>query len=121
MILHMFQVNLDYFLNTLGYFLQNFSIYQARDICLNGILCSEASIVHSITQVPLIFLNHTFNFISSGDVFFTSEDFTDLHYLQWRNTMNPDFVFLELFYGPLFTSLSVSVFFSNFTFILNFV
>ena len=25
--------------------------------------------------------------------------------------MNPDFVFLELFYGPLFTSLSVSVFF----------
>ena len=87
------------------------SIYQGRDICLNGILCSGAYIGHSVTQAPLIFLNHTFNFISSGDVFFTSEDFTDLHYLQWRNTMNPDFVFLELFYGPLFTSLSVSVFF----------
>ena len=97
------------------------SSYQGRDICLNGILCSGAYIGHSVTQAPLIFLNHTFNFISSGDVFFTSEDFTDLHYLQWRNTMNPDFVFLELFYGPLFTSLSVSVFFSNFTFILNFV
>jgi len=29
----------------------------------------------------------------------------------WRNTLNPDFTFLELFYGPLFSALTVGVFF----------
>jgi hypothetical protein len=81
-----------------------------RPICENGILCSQASVFHSVTQVPFIFLNHVFNFISD-DVIWDSDDFDDFHYLNWRNEINPDFIFLELFYGPLFTSLSVSVLF----------
>jgi hypothetical protein len=84
--------------------------YLGRSICQNGILCSGAFIFHSVTQVPLIFLNQNFNFISN-DMQLTSEDFDDLHYIHWRNQINPDFVFVELFYGPLFTSLSVAVFF----------
>jgi len=91
-------------------FPQDLPMYLGRDLCQNGILCSGAYIFHSVTQVPFIFLNHNFNFISD-DVIWTSDDFDDLHYLHWRNDVNPDFVFLELFYGPLFTSLSVSVFF----------
>jgi hypothetical protein len=82
-----------------------------RAICENGILCSAAFIFHSVTQVPFILTNHVFNFISDDDVIWTIEDFDDFHYLNWRNSMNPDFIFLELFYGPLFTSLSVSVLF----------
>jgi hypothetical protein len=82
-----------------------------RAICQNGILCSGAFIFHSVTQVPFILTNHIFNFISDDDVIWTIEDFDDFHYLNWRNNMNPDFIFLELFYGPLFTALSVSVLF----------
>jgi len=84
--------------------------HNTRPICQNGILCSTASIFHSVTQVPFIFLNHVFNFISD-DIIWDSDDFDDLNYLNWRNEMNPDFIFLELFYGPIFTALSVSVLF----------
>ena len=84
--------------------------YQGRPLCENGILCSQASIIHSVTQVPFIFLNHTFNFISD-DIKWDFEEFNDHHYVSWRNSENPDFIFLELFYGPLFTALSVSILF----------
>ena len=84
--------------------------HNTRPICQNGILCSGAFIFHSITQAPFIFLNHVFNFISD-DVVWTVEDFDDFNYLDWRNSISPDFIFLELFYGPFFTALSVSVLF----------
>ena len=79
--------------------------------CYNYILCSPAKIGDSVTQVPFLFINHTFNIITEDSVTWTTEDFSDLHYVFWRNSINPDFVFLELFYGPFFMALSVSVFF----------
>ena len=82
-----------------------------RPICLNGILCSGGFILHSITQVPFIFLNHTFNFISDDDVIWNIDDFDDFHYLNWRNSLSGDFTFLELFYGPFFTAISVVILF----------
>jgi len=84
--------------------------HNTRPICQNGILCSGAFIFHSVTQAPFIFLNHVFNFISD-DIVWDYEDFDDFNYLNWRNSINPDFMFLELFYGPLFTALSLSVLF----------
>ena len=72
--------------------------YLIKPVCLNGILCSNASIVHSVTQVPFILLNHTFNFILDDTVIWTTDDFHDVHYVSWRNSENPDFIFLELFY-----------------------
>ena len=85
--------------------------YNQRVVCQNGILCSSAFIFHSVTQVPFIFLNHTFNFILDDTIIWTTEDFIDVHYVWWRNSLDPDSTFLELFYGPLFTALSVSVLF----------
>ena len=85
--------------------------YNQRIVCQNGILCSSAFIFHSVTQVPFIFLNHTFNFILDDTIIWTTDDFIDAHYVWWRNSQNPDFIFLELFYGPLFTALSVSFLF----------
>lgn len=84
--------------------------HNLRAICQNGILCSAASVVHSVTQVPFISLNHVFNFISD-DIKWDVEDFDDFDYLNWRNSMNPDFIFLELFYGPFFSALTIAVFF----------
>ena len=68
-------------------------IYQGRPLCENGILCSQASIIHSVTQAPFIFLNHTFNFILDDTVIWTTDDFHDVHYLSWRNSENPDFIY----------------------------
>ena len=84
---------------------------QGRAICLNAILCSHGTIIHSLTQVPFIFLNHNLLFLISSDIW-TTEDFDDFHYISWRNDIDPDFTFMEIFYGPIFTALSVSAFFS---------
>lgn len=80
-------------------------------VCLNGILCSTVSIGSSIVQVPFLFLNHHFNFIDHDTVFFTIDDFNDPHYVYWRNSINPDFSFLELFFGPILSATSVGIFF----------
>ena len=85
--------------------------YNQRPVCQNAILCSGSYIFHSITQVPFILSNHIFNFISDDDVIWTIEDFDDFHYLNWRNDIKSDFIFLELFYNPLFTALSVLLLF----------
>jgi len=82
-----------------------------RAICQNGILCSGTYIFHSVTQVPFILVNHVFNIISDDDVIWTIEDFDDFHYINWRNSIASDSIFLELFYGPFFTALSVFVLF----------
>jgi len=79
--------------------------------CSNGITCFGASVFYSATEVPFIALNHYLHVITSDTHVFTIEDFADAHYVFWRNSENPDFVFLELFYGPLFSALSVGIFF----------
>ncbi len=80
-------------------------------ICYNGILCATAKIGHSITEAPLIFINYHLNIITEENVVWTNEDFVTPHYVWWRNSLDPDFTFLELFYGPIFTALSSSIFF----------
>ena len=41
----------------------------------------------------------------------TTTDFYDEHYVYWRNSEKPDLVFMELFYGPFLSALSVAIFF----------
>tara|TARA_B110000438_G_scaffold4359_1_gene4382 strand:+ start:3642 stop:5216 length:1575 start_codon:yes stop_codon:yes gene_type:complete len=81
-----------------------------RPICQNAILCSHGTIIHSLTQVPFIFVNHHFQIITD-EAIWTIDDFDDYHYISWRNSADPDFTFMEIFYGPFFSSLTVSVFF----------
>ena len=73
--------------------------------CYNYIMCSPARIGASVTEVPFLFINHNFPIITKDTVTWTFDDFKDLHYVNWRNNINPDFTFLELFYGPLYSSL----------------
>jgi len=82
-----------------------------KQVCLNFVLCSPASVANSILQVPFMFLNNYFNIINEDTVEFTLDDFTHQHYVFWRNSQNSDFTFLELFYGPIFAALSVTAFF----------
>ena len=88
-----------------------YPLYWQGHTCYNYVLCSPANVAASATQVPLLFINHNFNIITDDTVTWTNTDFSDLHYIFWRNSLDPDFTFLELFYGPLFSALSVSVFF----------
>ena len=80
-------------------------------VCQNAILCYPAYIGHSITEAPLVFINHNIHIITKDALVLTSDDFDDPHYVYWRNSQDPDFTFLELFFGPLFSALSVGVFF----------
>jgi hypothetical protein len=84
--------------------------HNTRSICQNAILCSHGTIIHSLTQTPFIFVNHLFNFITADELW-TIDDFDDFHYISWRNSIDPDLTFMEIFYGPIFSALSVSVFF----------
>lgn len=80
-------------------------------VCKSAILCYPSYIGHSITEVPFFFINHVFHIITKDTVVLTNKDFDDPHYIYWRNSQDPDFTFLELFYGPLFSALSVGLFF----------
>ena len=80
-------------------------------ICKSGITCFPVSVFYSATEVPFIALNHYFHIITSDTHVFSIEDFADRHYVFWRNSENPDFVFVELFYAPFFLALSVGIFF----------
>ena len=82
-----------------------------RPICNVGILCSQVTIGSALTQVPFILLNHTFDFVTSSTLVLTNDDFPDPHYVFWRNSIEPDFTFTELFYGPFFSALSVGMFY----------
>ena len=84
--------------------------YNQRPLCQNAILCSHATIIHSLTQAPFIFVNHHFGFVTTSDIW-TLSDFDDFHYVSWRNDIDPDFTFMEIFYGPLFSALSVCALF----------
>lgn len=83
-----------------------------RPICQNGILCSQVPIGSSLNQVPFILINKNLHIVNN-DVQWSSSDFNDPHYVWWRNTLQqePDFVFLELFSGPMFAALAVATFF----------
>ena len=85
--------------------------YNAGLVCSNAITCFPTSVFYSVTEVPFIALNHYFHIITSDTHVFTTDDFADAHYVFWRNSENPDFIFLELFYSPFFLALSVGIFF----------
>lgn len=79
-------------------------------VCYNGVLCSNVNLGHSITEVPFVFINQNLHIIKD-DIRWTLDDFKDRHYLLWRNNIDPNLTFLELFYGPMFTALSLGVLF----------
>ena len=88
-------------------------IYNPRNIgaiCSNGITCYPGSVFYSATQVPFIAINHYLHIISPDTLVLTVDDFVDPHYIWWRNSQNVDIVFMELFYGPFFSAISVAVF-----------
>jgi hypothetical protein len=80
-------------------------------LCSNGITCYPTSVFYSVTQIPLISINHFFQIITPDTLTFTTTDFTDQHYIYWRNSEKSDLIFMELFYGPFFSALSTAVFF----------
>ena len=79
--------------------------------CSNGITCYPVSVFYSITEVPFIALNNYFHIITSDTLVFSTNDFADAHYVFWRNSENVNLVFMELFYSPFFSALSVGIFF----------
>ncbi len=83
----------------------------SRTICLSDILCSTVSIGSSLVQVPFLFINNFFHLISQDTVVLTVNDFNDPHYIYWRNSIDPDFTFLELFFGPTLSAFGVGIFF----------
>ena len=92
----------------------NVPIYNPHNygsICSNGITCYPGSVFYSAMQVPFIAVNHYLHIISPDTLVLTVDDFVDPHYIFWRNSQNVDLVFMELFYGPFFSSLSVAIFF----------
>ena len=89
-------------------------MYNPRNIgaiCSNGITCYPGSVFYSAMQVPFIAANHYLHIISPDTLVLTVDDFVDPHYIHWRNSQNVDLVFMELFFGPLFSAISVAVFF----------
>ena len=90
---------------------KGYALWTSGAPCYNYVICSPASVANSILQAPIMFLNNHFNIITEDTVEFTVDDFDHQHYVFWRNSQNVDFTFLELFYGPIFGALSVTVFF----------
>ena len=80
-------------------------------VCKNAILCTNTFIGHSITQIPFILVNDFFKIIDDQTVVLTLDDFTDQHYVWWRNIQDPNFTFVEVFYGSIFSAFSISLFF----------
>ena len=79
--------------------------------CSNGITCYPVSVFWSATEAPFIALNNYFHIITSDTLVLSTEDFADAHYVFWRNSENVNLVFMQLFYGPFFSALSVGIFF----------
>ncbi|MHB8545761.1 MAG: glycosyltransferase family 39 protein [Nitrosotalea sp.] len=80
-------------------------------ICQNPLLCSPVDIGYGITEVPFVFLNHQINQVHTLNYFVSENNFNDTSYVYWRNSLDPDFLLLQLLYGPLFAALSVGIFF----------
>lgn len=79
--------------------------------CRNAIICSVAYVGHSATEVPFVFVNHYLHIMTNNTLVLTNDDFDDPNYVYWRNSLDPDLNFLQFFYGPMFSALSVGVFF----------
>ena len=82
-----------------------------RAICANAILCSQASVIHSVTEAPFIIINEKFHIITDETIEFEPYEFNNQSYSFWRNSLDPNFTFMELFYGPFFSALTVGVLF----------
>ena len=80
-------------------------------ICKNPILCSPSYIGHAILYYPFVYLNYQINAVSNTEINYSHEDFNDPAYIIWRNSLDNDFLLLETLFGPIFSSLSVSIFF----------
>ena len=82
-----------------------------RQFCANAILCSQASVVHSIAEAPFLVINENLHIITNETKKLSPYDFSDQSYALWRNSLDPNFTFMELFFGPFFSALSVAVLF----------
>ena len=82
-----------------------------RSVCMHELLCSTVGLGSSIVQVPFLFINNNFNLVTQDTVLLTEEDFGDGHYAYWRNSIDPNFTFLELLFGPILLALGVGIFF----------
>ncbi len=91
--------------------LKSHNPYHRGGFCSNGITCYPVSVFYSVTEVPFIALNNYFHIITSDTLVLSTEDFADAHYVFWRNSENVNLVFMELFYSPFFSALSVGIFF----------
>lgn len=92
----------------------NIPIYNPWNVgplCINAITCYPTSVFYSATEVPFIAINHYFHIITDDTLILSIDDFTDPHYIFWRNSQNVDLVFMELTYGPFFSAFSVAIFF----------
>jgi hypothetical protein len=85
--------------------------HNVGSLCSNGITCYPTSFFYSATQIPFIAANHFFQIITSDTLTFSTNDFSDQHYIYWRNSEKNDLIFMELFYGPFFSALSTAIFF----------
>jgi hypothetical protein len=97
--------------SALGYEYGDLFAIHDQPLCGHSLLCTSAYIGHSIVQYPFVFINHNLNIITESTVIFSDDDFDDPHYVWWRNSLNSDFTFMELTFGPFFSALSVGVFF----------
>jgi hypothetical protein len=85
----------------------NMNPYNYGQLCKNAILCYPTYIGHIILEYPFVWINNTFEIIKENDAKLSLNDFDDANYVFWRNSQDPNFTFLELFYGPVYASLSV--------------
>ena len=97
--------------STLWFEYERFKNNTGAPVCINCILCSTASIPQSLTQMPFILINEQLNILTSTNTFWTEEDFNEPHYVWWRNSIPSSLIFMELFYGPVISALSVGIFF----------
>lgn len=97
--------------STVLYEFPNYFPHPNMPICQNAILCSPSTIGNSLTEVPFLLVNDHLHIITSQTVVFSLNDFSDSSYVSWRNSIDPDFTFLQLFYGPVFLSLTTGIFF----------
>ena len=83
---------------------------RSGSVCKIGIICSPAYLGHVFTEIPFILINENLNIINNEDIW-TIEDFDIPHYVWWRNSIDSNFTFMELFYGPIFSSFAVGFLF----------
>ena len=82
-----------------------------RPICENAILCSQGSILHALAEAPFLIINENFHIITKETKELSPYEFNNPAYVMWRNSLDPNFTFMELLYGPFFSALSAAVLF----------